>query len=582
MNATLLVIVLLASLMLTAVTGAALYLTVGRRSQTQVPVSSPNTTTSGELHPPTHTPYSPSQCVALASQYGVVPRQTWGSMPSDIQKLWDMSSCNDAIILTTTRTTTTEAPPPNTVDKAQCTSWAAQYGVLPNQSWGSMPGNLQVVWVASGCDGYAGSTTPQGTVPLVVTDPATTVQVKTSQLTTGTVPKEAFGANLSNVSFSEPNVGSNPAFISAMKALNWPFLRYNGAESFMGAVFPSRSSSPDWGWVDQFNVLPQFFSGTFMLDTGIPAPWMDPNNGSDIQLFCQQVAQVATRLKNNGITVDYFEIMNEPELHNITMASAASALVGCAPLLKGIFPNCKVGGPAMAWANAGNFSPYASQVKTAADFYTYHYYATGDAGFPADSAYQSALGQKGNAAGAVSAIQNSNSGSPFGLHLTEYNISFAWDPPNPLQLQGENAVFTALTVFQSIAGGVTAASIWDSYADSNFGVISGDFSNIYPAGYVLSKLAATAPGTIVSITVGSRLNKLYVVATKPVSGGIVTIVLINYDTANSSQLQIAIDINITQFSRWEVSNANPRGATTTQSISNPVSVPSSSVVILTA
>ncbi len=477
---------------------------------------------------------------------------------------------------------------PDDVTK-MCNCLANIYGIVPFQTWGDLQDQtLKDWWDASACNSkITPSPTPALPVPAPVPTPVpvhppggvTTVTVKTLQKTGVTVPRELFGACLSNVSFSEPDVGSNGNYVSQMKSLNWPFLRYNGAESFMGSVFPGRGAAPNWAWVDQFRRLPQFFTGKFMMDTGILAPWMNPNDSGDIQLYCQQMQLIAQRMKANGTTVDYWEIMNEPELHGMSMASAAAALVGVAPLLKQVFPNCKVGGPALSWANPSNLGPYAQGVSRWAEFYSYHYYATGDANFSASSSYQSALGMSGAASSALGTIRNNNGGARCDLALTEYNIDYNWSPQNPLQLKAENAVFSALTLFQSLVGGVTLASLWDSYGDSAYGAISQDLSTVYPVGYVLSTLAAVLPGSMVATTVGSALQNLYVVATVPINGR-VAVALVNYNTSMDHTVYLDFDVDLTALTRWEVSNSHPTGVTSSQTPTGPVSVPHNSVVIL--
>jgi TPP-dependent trihydroxycyclohexane-1,2-dione (THcHDO) dehydratase len=66
----------------------------------------------------------PGRCGTWMEQFQLAPFRSWGSTPPDIQKIWDASDCNHKV----------------------CQYMKDRYGVVPYHNWGSLPGNLQRVW----------------------------------------------------------------------------------------------------------------------------------------------------------------------------------------------------------------------------------------------------------------------------------------------------------------------------------------------------------------------------------------------------------------------------------------------------
>ncbi|KAH6566308.1 hypothetical protein BASA62_006785 [Batrachochytrium salamandrivorans] len=69
-------------------------------------------------------PYSPAQCKAASAKFRTYPIGIWGSMPEYAKPLWIQGNC----------------------DVKMCGIWKEQFGVVKGETYGSMPDDFKRIW----------------------------------------------------------------------------------------------------------------------------------------------------------------------------------------------------------------------------------------------------------------------------------------------------------------------------------------------------------------------------------------------------------------------------------------------------
>jgi xylan 1,4-beta-xylosidase len=144
----------------------------------------------------------------------------------------------------------------------------------------------------------------------------------------------------------------------------------------------------------------------------------------------------------------YFEVWNEPNLHNVffsgNMEDYFSLYQNTADSIRYVCPHCRVGGPATAstaWIN--EFIDFTKTKDVPVDFISTHTYAASHGAFDADGHAGTVLDTKPTAVtGAVRKARTaiSSSASPtLQLHITEWSSSFT--PTDPIHDQYIEAAF---------------------------------------------------------------------------------------------------------------------------------------------
>ncbi len=122
-----------------------------------------------------------TSCQNLQSQYKIVPRQNWGTLTDAILKAWyDANSCNDVLAPTQSGSNSAAAGP------VSCQSLQTQYGIVPNQNWGTLTdAKLKAWWDANSCNGTSTTPVPAAAAP-------TSCQSLQNQY--GIVPNQSWGS----------------------------------------------------------------------------------------------------------------------------------------------------------------------------------------------------------------------------------------------------------------------------------------------------------------------------------------------------------------------------------------------------
>ncbi len=475
---------------------------------------------------------------------------------------------------------------------------------LPTTALGTGPWS----WSCTGNNG--GSSASCSSKPIITAS----VELDLNSPTGTIVTPAAFGANITIV----PQM-TTPQYQQAMKQMNWPFLRVNGQDSLLGYTFPSRNAAngtvaPNWWKIDQLKTLPSFFSGKLMVTVGGPpnpaifggwaAQPFNITDPKDQALYAKMVAQIAQRLKSNGIKVTYWVSLNEPNIawynKNISYPQLLGAECNIASAtstaLKAIDPSYIFGGPDLDFWGTNSAWTYDFSKCTAlsAGFSSYHTYGTStEAPYDVLQLMKNILGLNPaaprtylNGALDITKAVRTFSGT-WPVMLTEYNMNGAWQPSDPLQATITGAVYNSLAVSQAILGGVEVASIWEAFNDGTFGVIDGNYV-VHPTGYILMKMKQSLPGQVIYSkilpTSATQPVNVNVFATKNANGGY-ALMLINYDQIEDAHVRITMEglTNTTNITRYELSAKQPSGTTNGIAASglNNLLVPANSVVILT-
>jgi hypothetical protein len=433
------------------------------------------------------------------------------------------------------------------------------------------------------------------------------------------VNRDVWGAGTSSIGFNNYSLLNDATFQTLMKTIPMSFYRQNarsgvgnfGDPNTMESAFAADGTFQNWNGVDPFiNRWPLCFNnfGTnppkFIM--GVNADVTYFNSPAIFQSVCQQFAQhfKDTPSTATGVPLPMFgwEIGNESQ-DTVSAATYNSYFNAGADGFHAVDPNYKIFGP--VYNAFGNIpSSFVTSCGSRCHALTYHNYKFSGNANPGTAAIIDMTSNPGvfrpssEATNARTFLTNNgfaNMSQAFGEWAMDDTPSSTIDP----QQQDHNgAVFAAQWILDGIRvnKGVEYGAIWELVHDQQYGMIQGTGGppgGIAPSGYLLSKATDWMWGTRVADSgvktgpTGDRLNMLSVK-----DGFRFAVMIINFSTTQSYSGQVALshwplnDTGTATINRWEISSANPVGATTsinvTAGLTPTMTIPATSVVILTS
>ena len=373
-----------------------------------------------------------------------------------------------------------------------------------------------------------------------------TATINFDQPTSITVPKGAFGLNLSAYSSYRTQADQN----------------YRNAISYMK---PGLMRCHDWGVMDQYNgswgsgwlngtawYTPRISScvasykayntwgGDMMMNIpSWPKEWNDscsdvncgklsPAHYTDFYNWCAQLVQIVNIDNNGGIK--YWEITNEQdERYGTNCDELGRIFNGAAAAMKAVDPTIKCGGAAFASPHiTANVGAFFSTAAPNLDFVSFHSYSTDHASVT--SVFKGAVSNGKIVNGVRSEFAKYSTRAIEYFH-NEFNIS--WAPPDDMMTNDVSLAYDAIFNVTAIKAGCTATNAWNE-SDGYYGKC--DYSKNYslrPSAYGYHNLnnAGLVGATVCNSTVSDD-NKLVVMAT--VKGDTAKFVAINRSEADNN------------------------------------------------
>ncbi|MBW4526104.1 MAG: hypothetical protein KME18_13035 [Phormidium tanganyikae FI6-MK23] len=222
--------------------------------------------------------------------------------------------------------------------------------------------------------------------------------------------------------------------------------------------------------------------------------WMDADRDGflDRHQF-DRYAQLCANLvkivnKESRFKVKYWEVTNEKDdryfaqfhtnggwggLKDPTKLDRLPELVAiynkAAVAMKQVDPTIRVGGPGIARADLQPFYvPFIKGTVKHLDFFTYHFYATGEAATADQEIFNKtdAIGDYTNTI--VQALKAASPNRTIPVMLGEYNISWTWETRDARMTNHKGVVFDALSIVSALSNGATATISWNE-KDGTYG-----------------------------------------------------------------------------------------------------------------
>lgn len=232
--------------------------------------------------------------------------------------------------------------------------------------------------------------------------------------------------------------------------------------------------------------------GEVMITIGHFPPWMDADKDglldeaavADWAALCADLVRIVNVECKAG--VGWWEVTNErdDEFHNKLVQKGLPSRIDllvrayceAARAMKAVDPSIRTGGPAAIRPDLiDGLRLFVRGAKDQLDFYSYHAYASGDAGDHDERIFGRRITAFRDAiAGNAAMLREEIPGREVPTLLGEYNISWTWQTRDPRMANHKGAVFDALVVATAATAGATATTAWNEM-DGIYGKMDGEF-----------------------------------------------------------------------------------------------------------
>lgn len=334
-----------------------------------------------------------------------------------------------------------------------------------------------------------------------------------------------------------PAISGNPTYHDRLAYMNVGVLRLHSWEIM------NDSSEPN-GWIDKANKrwdaekigralasMPQ----RPQLLINIPGwpEWMDTDKDGYLDAdqfdafaaFCAELVRIVN--VEHGIKVKYWEPLNERDdpyyvhYYNSGEPDRLGEMIDmynrAAKAMKAVDPSILTGGPAIARPDLFDQTRRFVQAAvketspTTLDFYSYHFYGSGDLSQSDETIYNRTSNPdepQANTLATTTATLRSilDEASPerrIPLYLDEYNVSWSWTNNDPRMHNHKGAVFDALAMISAQKHGADGTMAWNDY-DGVYGKINGDDYRLQPNAHAFQLLNNYFVGKVTAASSGDE------------------------------------------------------------------------------
>ena len=211
--------------------------------------------------------------------------------------------------------------------------------------------------------------------------------------------------------------------------------------------------------------------------------FLDPDQYDNYAKLCADFVKIVNI--DNHFNVKYWELTNEEDAQYFTQFheyGGWGALIDptkpdrideiitiynkVAVAMKQVDPTILTGGPSTARADLQPFYiPFIKGTLDNLDFFSYHFYATGD-GYTSDAeVYNVANVIADYTKSMVQALNEASPNKHIPVMLDEFNINYEWSSYDPRMTNNKGAVFDALLIVKAIESGADATMAWNEKDD---------------------------------------------------------------------------------------------------------------------
>ncbi|EIP98503.1 glycosyl hydrolase family 39 [Opitutaceae bacterium TAV1] len=220
--------------------------------------------------------------------------------------------------------------------------------------------------------------------------------------------------------------------------------------------------------------------------------WLDPGHYDEFGDLCADLARTINIEQKRGF--EYFEITNEHDFaywRNRAKAGEPTNAKGLGELfvavakkIRAVDPSIKLGGPASCrgepWLTESFHREFAQVALPWLDFFSFHCYPTGSAD-TSDSKVYDGIAEMGEMIRAHRKMLDKLSPNRrIEIHLTEYNVNWAWNVGDPRMANHKGAVFDSLFFIEAVRSGLDVGAAWNDH-DGTYGKADYGYA-IRPAG----------------------------------------------------------------------------------------------------
>ncbi|MBD1821719.1 hypothetical protein H6F51_04295 [Cyanobacteria bacterium FACHB-DQ100] len=327
--------------------------------------------------------------------------------------------------------------------------------------------------------------------------------------------------------------------------------------------------------------------------------FLDRNQFDNFARLCADLVKIVNQ--DARLKVKYWEVTNEKDndyfvqfrdnsgwggLKDSSKPDRLNELITiynkAAVAMKQADPTIKIGGPAVARPDLQPFYvPFIKGTIDHLDFFTYHYYASGNASTADQDIFNATRFIGGYTKTIVAALKAASPNRTIPAMLGEYNISWTWESRDPRMANYKGVVFDALSIAQALTNGAAGTLAWNE-KDGIYGKMD-DQGNLRPGGEFLQLLNRYMIGDRISTTTSNE-NAITTFAVSNTAQGYKSFLIINQSN-NSQQVQ-------SSFTGWSPRQSSVATHTMSASgysqktvnwsnLKNGIVVPSNSVILLT-
>ena len=312
----------------------------------------------------------------------------------------------------------------------------------------------------------------------------------------------SFGINGFNA--LDPQVATNPEYQKNMEYMNFGVIRYHSWEMIRESKRPDGTDEPN-GWIKTVDGVPSWDKdkvkqaleamGSRAGHIMINIPWFDNAWGwgdsdgylkeehvDDYVNFCAELVKIVN--VDFKLNVKYWEPINERDdlyyvhLRNENKADRLDEMIDiynqCAKAMKAVDPSIHTGGPAFARPDlldqVRRFVDGTVNEGTL-DFFSYHFYGSGDLGESDTKIYNRSIDLANNSAKIREIVDTKSPDRHIPLWCNEYNVSWSWTNNDPRMHNHKGGVFDALCMVAAHNSGVDVTNAWNEY-DGVYGKIN--------------------------------------------------------------------------------------------------------------
>jgi xylan 1,4-beta-xylosidase len=207
--------------------------------------------------------------------------------------------------------------------------------------------------------------------------------------------------------------------------------------------------------------------------------FLDRDQFDNYAQLCADFVKIVN--KDARFNVKYWEVMNEKDDQYFTQFYTNGGWGGlkdpakpdrlkelitiynkAAVAMKRIDPTIQVGGIGIARPDLQQFYvPFIRGTVEHLDFFTYHFYATGEASTSDSAIFDAPRSLGDHTRSIVQALKAASPNRVIPAMLGEYNISWTWETRDPRMTNSKGVVFDALSLVSALSNGATATLAWN-------------------------------------------------------------------------------------------------------------------------